>query len=242
MNATLSVFRREFAGYFRTPVAYVFLVVFLVSSMLLAFFVGDLFKARIANLERFFLFLPWLFLFLIPAACMRLWAEERRTGSIELLFTLPVTTTAAVVGKFLAAWAFVGIGLALTATLPFTLAFLGRPDWGLVASGYLGAFLMAAAYIGISSLMSALTRNQVIAFVLSVLACFLLVLLGWSLFDGFMRNALGLPPGIVEAVANFSFLTHFDAMTRGIVDLRAVTFFGALTTGTLAVNVIVLER
>ena len=236
------IFKREFLGYFRSPVAYVFLIVFLVASVGLAFFAGGFFKAGLATLESYFYFHPWLFLFLVPAAGMRLWSEEKRAGTVELLFTLPITTLEAVIGKFLAAWAFLAIAILLSFPMALTLGYLGNPDWGVIISGYAGSILMAAGYLGVCSLMSALTKNQVISFVLSVFTCVILVLLGTSMFSGFLTGFLNLPVAITDLVANFSFLTHFDAFAKGIIDPKDVIFFLSLTGLTLFLNVVVLER
>lgn len=240
MSQLTPVFKREFLGYFRSPVAYVFLIVFLVASVGLAFFVGGLFKANQASLQSFFVFHPWLYLFLIPAAGMRLWAEERRGGTIELLFTLPLTTLDAVLGKFLAAWAFLALGLALTFPLTLTIGWLGNPDWGTVFSGYLGSALMAGAYLAICSLLSALTKNQVIAFVLGVVTCLVFVFLGWSVFNGLLSSFL--PVAAVDFIANLGFIPHFEAFTKGIIDPRDLAYFGSLIALALTVNVVVLER
>jgi ABC-2 type transport system permease protein len=240
MKQICPLFKREFLGYFRSPVAYVFLVVFLLTSVGLAFFVGGFFKANLASLDSYFVFHPWLFLFLIPAAGMRLWAEEKRTGTVELLFTLPVTTLEAVLGKFLAAWAFLALAILLSLPLALTVGWLGSPDWGVVASSYLGSILMAGAYLGVCSLTSALTKNQVISFVLSILACFVLLCLGWSVFSGVLGSVF--PVWAVDLIANFSFITHFDAFTKGIVDPKDVAFFLSLAGFTLFLNVVVLER
>jgi ABC-2 type transport system permease protein len=241
MRQIVPLFKREFLGYFRSPVAYVFLVVFLVASVGLAFFVGGFFKAGQASLgESYFYFHPWLFLFLIPAAGMRLWAEEKRTGTIELLFTLPVTTLEAVLAKFLAAWAFISLAILLSFPLAVTVGWLGRPDWGVMVSSYLGSILMAGGYLGVCSLTSALTKNQVISFVLSVMICFVLVCLGWSVFSEFLRSLF--PGPIVDLIANFSFVTHFDAFTKGIIDPKDLVFFLSLMGFTLFLNVVVLER
>ncbi len=240
MQPIVPLFKREFLGYFRSPVAYVFLVVFSLASVGLAFFVGGFFKAGTASLETYFMFYPWLFLFLIPAAGMRLWSEEKRTGTVELLFTLPVTTLAAVLGKFLAAWAFLALAILLSAPMALTVAYLGDPDWGVVLATYAGSILMAGGYLGVCALTSALTKNQVISFVLSVIACLVLLFLGWSVFS----NVLGavFPVWLVDLLANFSFITHFDAFTKGIVDPKDVMFFLSLMGFTLFLNVVVLER
>jgi ABC-2 type transport system permease protein len=240
MSQITPVLKREFLGYFRSPVAYVFLIVFLMASVGLAFFIGGFFKANLASLESFFTFHPWLFLFLIPAVGMRLWSEEKRTGTVELLFTLPVTTLEAVLGKFFAAWAFLTVAILLSFPMVITLAYLGHPDWGVVASSYTGSILMAGAYLGVCSLTSALTKNQVISFVLSVLACLILLFLGWSVFNGALQAIL--PVWAVDLVANFSFITHFNAFIKGIIDPKDIVFFLSLTGFTLFLNVVALER
>lgn len=240
MSQITPVFKREFLGYFRSPVAYVFLIVFLMASVGLAFFIGQFFRANQASLESYFTFHPWLFLFLIPAVGMRLWSEEKRTGTIELLFTLPLTTLDAVLGKFFAAWAFLTVAILLSFPMLITVGYLGDPDWGVIAASYLGSILMAGSYLGVCSLTSALTKNQVISFVLSVLACLILVFLGWSVFNGALSAVL--PVWAVDLVANFSFVTHFDAFTKGIIDPKDVAFFLSLTGFTLFLNVVVLER
>lgn len=242
MRQIAPLFKREFLGYFRSPVAYVFLIVFLVASVGLAFFAGGFFKAGQASLESYFTFHPWLFLFLVPAAGMRLWSEEKRAGTVELLFTLPITTLEAVIGKFLAAWAFLAIAILLSFPMPLTLAYLGDPDWGVIVSGYFGSIMMAGGYLGVCSLMSSLTKNQVISFVLSVFVCFILVLLGTSMFTGFLTGALALPVSLADVISNFSFYTHFDAFTKGIVDPKDLVFFLSLMGFTLFLNVVALER
>ena len=240
MSQIVPVFKREFFGYFRSPVAYVFLVVFLMAAVGLSFFLGSFFEANTASLERFFVFHPWLFLFLIPAAGMRLWSEEKRTGTVELLFTLPITTLEAVLGKFLAAWAFLAAAILLTFPMAFTVAFLGDPDWGVIITSYLGSILMAGSYLGVCSLTSALTKNQVISFVISVLVCLILVFLGWSVFSELLEAFL--PQALADVLANFSFITHFDPFTKGIVDPQDLVFFLSLTGFTLFLNVVALER
>jgi ABC-2 type transport system permease protein len=240
MKQAIPIFKREFLGYFRSPIAYVFLAVFALMATVLALFAVDLLESNSASLERFFGILPWMFMVFAPATAMRLWAEERRAGTIELLFTLPVATTEAVLGKFFAAWAFMALGVALTFPLVLTVAWLGDPDWGVLAASCFGSLLMAAGYLSISSFMSALTRNQVVAFVVALFACLMLTLAGWSLFSDILEAFL--PVWMADGLANFSFITHFDSMTRGLVALRGVVFFAALTTVMLALNVVVLER
>ena len=236
------VFKREFLGYFRSPVAYVFLVIFLLASVGLAFFAGGFFKAGIATLDSYFQYHPWLFLFLVPAAGMRLWSEEKRSGTVELLFTLPVTTLEAVIAKFLAAWAFLAIAILLSFPMIITLGYLGDPDWGVVITSYAGSILMAGAYLGVTAFMSSLTKNQVISFVLSVFICFIITLLGTSIFAGFLTGFLDLPVTVSDIISNFSFLTHFDAFTKGIIDPKDVIFFLSLIGFTLFLNVVALER
>lgn len=241
MKSILTLFKREFLGYFRSPVAYVFLAVFLVAAIGLPWFLGGFFESDQASLDRFFDFLPWVFLFLIPSVGMRLWSEEKRAGTWELLFTLPVSIWQAVTGKFLAAWAFVTLAMLLTIPMPLTVAYLGDPDWGPVFAGYAGGIFMAGAYLGICSVASSFTRNQVIAFVLSLVACLVLVLLGWSVFNELML-ALSLPVAAVDALANFSFITHFESMAKGLIRLKDLVFFFALMGFCLCLNVLVLER
>jgi ABC-2 type transport system permease protein len=241
MSQIRPLFKREFLGYFRSPVAYVFLIAFLLISVSLAFSrYGNFFKAGTASLETYFLFFPWLFMFIVPAVGMRLWSEEKRSGTVELLLTLPVTTLEAVLGKFLAGWAFLTLAVLLSFPMALTVAFLGDPDWGIIASTYLGAILMAGAYLGICALTSALTKNQVISFVLSLAACAMLVFLGLSSFTTTLESFL--PVGIADVVSNFSFVTHFDAFTKGIVDPKDVAFFLSLIGFTLFLNVVALER
>lgn len=242
MSQILPIFKREFFGYFRSPVAYVFLIVFLMASVGCAFFLGGFFDANVASLESYFTFLPWLFIAFVPAVGMRLWSEERRSGTIELLFTLPVTPLEAVLAKFLAAWAFLCLAVLLSFPMALTVAYLGDPDWGVLLAGYLGSMLMAGAYLGICSLTSAFTKNQVISFVISVFVCFILVLLGWSVFTDFLGGYLGLPVRLVDIVSDFSFKTHFDAIIKGIIDPKDVMFFLSLAGFCLSLNVLALDR
>ncbi len=233
------LFRRELASYFATPLAYVFILIFLVLASAFTFYLGGFYERGQADLAPFFNFLPWLYLFLIPAISMRLWAEERRSGSIELLLTQPITLWQAVLGKFLAAWAFAGIALALTFPLWITVAYLGAPDHGAIVTGYLGALLMAGGFLAIGSCMSALTRNQVIAFILGVVACFVFLLAGFPLvLDAFRAWA---PQGLIEAIASLSFLTHFEALSKGVIDLRDVLYFGMTIAFFLVVTSVVLD-
>ncbi len=240
MQQICPLFKREFLGYFRAPVAYVFLIVFLVASTGLTFLVTHFYENNVASLDGYFFWHPWLFLFLVPAAGMRLWAEEKRTGTVELLFTLPVTTLEAVLGKFLAAWAFLTLAILMSFPLLLTLAYLGNADWGVVFTSYVGSVLMAGSFLGVCSLTSALTRNQVISFVLSVLGCFVLMLLGMNYVSGLASAYL--PVGLVDLMANFSFMTHFEPFRKGVIELKDVMFFLSLTGFTLCLNVVALER
>jgi len=218
-----TVFRREFAGYFITPVAYVFIVIFLALAAALTFYVGSFFERGRADLLSFFQWHPWLYLFFMPAISMRLWAEERKTGTIELFLTLPVSTAAAVVGKFLAAWVFAGLALALTFPIWLTVNYLGEPDNGVIAASYIGSFLLAGAYLAIGSCLSALTRNQVIAFVLTVTVCFLFNVLGAGTLQPVLGDAV--PAALLETLASFSLLSHFNNIVKGVIDLRDLAYY-----------------
>ncbi len=239
MRNVLVVLRREFAAYFTTPLAYVFLVVFLALAGALTFYIGSFFEREQADLDPFFTFHPWLYLFLIPAISMRLWAEERKTGTVELLLTLPISTAEAVLGKFLAAWAFTGVALALTFPMWITVNLLGRPDNGVIVAGYLGSFVMAGAFLAIGACMSALTKNQVIAFVVACAACFLFILSGTPMVLNFAESWL--PRVLVDAIASFSFLTHFNAIKKGVIDLRDATFLASLIGLFLFANVVLVD-
>lgn len=233
------VFRRELASYFATPVAYVFIVIFLLLAGWFTFYLGGFFERGQADLAPFFSFHPWLYLFLIPAVAMRLWAEERKSGSIELLLTLPITMLQAVIGKFLAAWAFIGIALALTFPLWITVNYLGDPDNGAILAGYLGSLLMAGAFLAIGSCISASTRNQVVAFILTVVVCLVLLLAGLPM----VLDVLGvvLPQFMVDAIASLSFLTHFQAIGKGVIDLRDLLYFGLMIGFWLYANAVVID-
>lgn len=233
------VLRRELASYFATPVAYVFIVIFLMLSSAFTFYLGNLFERGQADLDPFFSFHPWLYLFLIPAISMRLWAEERKSGSIELLMTQPVTLWDAVLGKFLAAWLFAGLALALTVPIWITVNYLGNPDNGAILAAYFGSFLMAGGFLAIGSCMSALTRNQVIAFILTVVACFLFLLAGYPLVQDVFRSWA--PQALVTAIASLSFLTHFESISKGVIDLRDLLYFGMLIGFFLIATSITLE-
>jgi gliding motility-associated transport system permease protein len=218
-----TITRRELAAYFQSPVAYVFLVIFLLLAGVFTFTFGGFFERGEASLAAFFNWMPWLFLFLVPAVGMRLWSEERRLGTMELLLTMPVASWQAILGKFVASWLFLGIALALTFPMIVTVNWLGDPDNGVIASGYVGALLLAGAYLAISSMTSAMTRNQVIAFIVAVVLCLVLILVGFSpVTDMLSRWA---SPRVVEAIARFSVLTHYDGFQRGVIDTRDLAYF-----------------
>ena len=238
MRNMLVLFRRELAGYFSTPVAYVFIFFFLVLMGGLTFNLGNFYERGQADLQSFFNWHPWVYLFFVPAIAMRLWAEERRSGTIELLMTLPVTLGQVVCSKFLAAWVFIGIALALTFPMVWTVNYLGSPDNGVIAAGYAGSLLMAGAYLAIGSAVSAITRNQVIAFVISVAICFLMNLAGLPAVVEVVAGVL--PEALVEGVASLSFLTHFDAVTKGVIDARDLLFYFSVIGCYLVANAIVL--
>jgi ABC-2 type transport system permease protein len=233
------IFKRELASYFATPLAYVFILIFLVLSGVFTFYLGGFFESGQANLSAFFNFHPWLYLFLVPAIAMRLWAEERKSGTIELLMTLPITRFEAVTGKFLAAWAFAGLALLLTFPMIITVNYLGEPDNGAILTGYIGSWLLAGAYLAIGSCMSALAKNQVIAFILAVSLCFLFIVSGFPMvLDGFSGWA---PQWLVDAVASLSFLTRFDAISKGVIDLRDLLYFLTLIAAWLAATAVVID-
>ncbi|HMU90827.1 MAG: heme exporter protein CcmB [Pseudomonadales bacterium] len=239
MSATTIVMRRELASYFATPLAYIFIVIFLVVASVFAFSVGNLYEMGQADLLNFFNFHPWLYLFLIPALAMRLWAEERKTGSIELLLTLPIRLHEAVLGKFLAAWLFSGLALLLTFPIWITVNYLGDPDNGIILASYLGSWLMAGAFLAIGSCMSACTSNQVIAFILTIVICFCYVVAGLPLLLNFFEGWASQP--LLDAVASLSFMTHFNAISRGVLDFRDLLFFVLMIVGWLTATAIVID-
>ncbi len=239
MRNTMVVFRRELAGYFGTPVAYVFLIIFLALSGYFTWFVGGMYETDQADLQTFFTFLPWVFLALIPALCMRTWAEERRQGTIELLLTLPISAGQAVMGKFLAAWCFTSVALLLTVTEWVTVNYLGEPDNGVIFASYLGALLMAGSFIAIGSCISSMTKNQVIAFVLSLAVSLGFILIGFLQDIPFLTTFL--PAVVVDALRNMSFLTHFGEISRGVIDLRDLVFFLSLIAFFLFANTAIVD-
>lgn len=239
-GASRAVFKREFKSYFESPVAYVFLVMFLLLTGFLTFSVTHFFERQAADLQPFFFWHPWVFLLLVPAATMGLWAEERRSGSIELLLTMPMTLSEAIVGKFLASWLFMTTAIALTFPIVLTTCYLGKPDMGAVVSGYAGSILLAGAYVSVGMLASSMTRSQVIAFVISLVTCFFLLIAGWEpVTDFFVQWA---PNWLVEGVASLSFMPHFLSMQRGVIDLRDLVYYVSVIAFMLFASHVVLDN
>ena len=239
MGVISSIGRRELRSYFATPLAYVFIVIFLALSGLFTFYLGGFYERGQADLSPFFNFHPWLYLFLVPAIAMRLWAEERKSGSVELLMTLPVTLWQAVLGKFLAAWLCIAIALALTFPIWVTVNYLGEPDNGVIVAAYIGSLLMAGGFLAIGSCISAANRNQVVSFILTVVICFLFMLAGFPLVLDFFSGWL--PGPLLDAVASLSFLTHYTAISKGVLDLRDVLYFLLVIGVWLYATTIVLD-
>jgi len=239
VNVISALFRRELQSYFATPVAYVFIVIFLVLMGAFTFYLGNFYERGQADLGPFFIFHPWLYLLLVPAITMRLWAEERKTGSIELLMTLPITPWQAVLGKYLAAWAFTGVALSLTFPIWITVNYLGDPDNGAIVAAYIGSFLMAGGFLAIGACLSATTPNQVIAFVITVVVCFVFLVSGFPMVLDFFTSWA--PQILVDGIASLSFLTHFESISKGVIDLRDLIYFGFLILAFLYANTIVLR-
>ncbi|MEJ2761637.1 MAG: ABC transporter permease subunit [Gammaproteobacteria bacterium] len=239
MKNIIAIMKRELYGYFSTPVAYVFIVIFLFLAGIFTFYIGAFYERGQADLEPFFRFHPWLYLFLIPAISMRLWSEERKSGTVELLMTLPISLSQAVIGKFLAAWIFSGIALILTFPMWITVNYLGNPDNTVILASYIGSFLMAGGFLAIGSCISALTKSQVIAFVISVVICFLFVLSGFPMVLDFFTGWA--PQALVDAIASLSFLTHFNSIQKGVIDLRDIIYFLVLISFWLYANVVTIE-
>jgi ABC-2 type transport system permease protein len=226
MKSVWIIAKRELAAYFTSPVAYVFLVIFLLLTGFFTFTAGNFFERGEASLAAFFGWHPWVYLVLVPVVGMRLWAEERRSGTLELLLTMPITPWQAIIAKFLASWAFLGVALALTFPTVVTANVLGDPDNGVIFAGYLGSFFLAGAYLAIACMTSAMTRNQVVAFILSLVICLFLLLAGFNpVTDLLVRWA---SPAVVDTVAAFSVVTHFDGFQRGVIDTRDLFFFLSL--------------
>jgi len=234
------IFRRELKAYFQSAVAYVFMVVFLVLTGFLTFSVARFYERGAADLAPFFFWHPWVYLLLVPAATMSLWAEERRSGTVELLLTMPITMSEAIIGKFLAAWLFIAIGVVLTFPVVITAAYLGSPDMGVVLSGYLGSILLAGAYVAVGMLTSSMSRSQVIGFVLGLLGCLLLLLAGWEPITGFFVRWA--PDWLVRAIASFSFMPHYDSMQRGVIDLQDIAYYVSVMVLMIFATHIVLDN
>jgi ABC-2 type transport system permease protein len=238
-TVTTTIIRRELAGYFGSPVAYVFIIIFLMLNGFFTFSVSRFYEAGQADLRGFFQWHPWIFLFLVPAVAMRLWAEERRTGTMELMFTLPVTMWQAITAKFLAAWLFLGLALALTFPLVMTVAYLGDPDMGAILCGYVGSLLLAGAYLSVGSMTSSMTRNQVVSFILSVVVCLFLVLAGWEPVTGYLTGWA--PRWVVDVVSGFSFMPHFASMQRGVIDVRDLVYYLSVVFFMLFASGVILQ-
>jgi len=233
------IMRRELTAYFSTPLAYVFIVIFLALLAATTFYVGAFFDRNQADLRPFFSFHPWLYLFLIPAITMRMWAEERKTGTIEFLMTLPISTYAVVIGKFLAAWLFAGLALLLTFPMWITVEYLGDPDIGVIIASYIGSWLVAGGFLAIGGCLSALNRNQVIAYIVTATVCLLTLTSGLPVVLGAFQGWA--PPLAVDAIASLSVLTHFESITRGLVDIRDLIFFASLIVLALVVNAAIVD-
>jgi len=239
MRATNVVLARELASYFATPVAYIFIIIFLMLSGVFTFYLGQFFERGQADLTSFFNFVPWLYLVLVPSVAMRLWSEERRSGTIELLMTLPISTTQIVIGKFLAAWLFIGLALLLTFPLWLTVNYLGDPDNGVILAGYLGSWLMSGGFLAIGSCLSALTKNQIVAFILTLVVCFVLVVSGFPIVQDVFSSWA--PLWLVDGISSLSFLTHFNAISRGVIDLRDLVYFVVLIGAWLYATALVVD-
>ncbi|TBR38800.1 MULTISPECIES: ABC transporter permease subunit [Dyella] len=239
MNPIAAVTRRELRSYFVTPLAYVFLVIFLVMAGILTFYAGDFYDRGQADLQPFFAMHPWLYLLLAPAVSMRMWAEETKGGTLELLLSLPLTLGQAMMGKFIAAWLFMGLALLLTFPIWITVNYLGAPDNGVIIAGYLGSWLMAGAFLAIGACLSALTQSQVVAFILTMVVCFLLILAGQPQVMDFLQGTL--PRRWLNGLAHLSMLRHFEAIARGVLDLRDVLYFIMSICAWLTAGVLVLD-
>ena len=241
MNNIIAIFRRELYGYFHTPVAYVAMIVFLIISGIFSFYLGKFYEVGYAGLESFFIWHPWLYMFIIPAISMRLWAEEKRANTIELLTTLPISTFEAVIGKFLAAWVFIAACLFFTFPTWITVNYLGTPDNAVIALSYLASLVMAGAFLAIGSCMSSLTNNQVIAFILSTTTCFLFIMSGFPLVLDIFKFAY-FPQIIIDSIASFSFLTNFNEILQGVLSAGNIIFFTSMIIMWLTLNIAILRK
>jgi ABC-2 type transport system permease protein len=241
MNSFSVIYKRELKSYFETPSAYVFAVVFLLLSGVFTFYLSNFYETGVATLDGFFSWHPWLYLFLVPAISMRLWSEERRLGSLELLMTLPVTTLEVVLGKYLAAWSFLSIALLLTFPIWITVNYLGDPDNGVIIAGYIASLIMAGGYLAIGACISSLTRNQVVAFVISAVVCFLFTISGFSMVLNFF-SSLGFSQIMIDTINSLSILTNFLDMTKGVLEVKSLLFFFSLIVFWLAINIVVVNH
>ena len=239
MSPLATVYKRELNAYFATPLAYIFIVIFLALAGAMTFFLGSFFERGQADLAPFFVFHPWLYLLLVPAISMRLWAEERRSGTVELLLTLPITPTQAVLAKFFAAWAFAGIALALTFPIWITVNYLGSPDNGVIVASYIGSLFMAGAYLAIGSCFSALTKNQVIAFVLTAVVCLVFTVSGTPLVLNFFTGWA--PTTMIEAISSMSFIANFEAISKGVIDMVGLVYFASVISLFLFANIVLIN-
>lgn len=240
MNMIFILFKREFSSFFATPVAYVFILIFLMLSGVFAFYIGSFYERGQADLLPFFNFHPWLYLFLVPAMAMRSWSEERKSGTIELLMTLPITPIQATLAKFFAAWCVLGLSLILTFPLWISVNYLGSPDNGIILAAYLGSWFMSGAFLAIGLCMSALTKSQVIAFILSVVVCFLFVLSGTGMVLDAFKDWL--PLLLLDTIASFSFLTHFESMAKGVIAFNNIGYFAIVIAAWLYASLLIIEH
>lgn len=239
MNMTWLLAKRQLHSYFATPIAYVFIFIFLVLAGVFTFYLGNFYERGQADLNAFFNFHPWLYLFFLPAIAMGLWAPERQLGTIELLMTLPIGIRNAVLGKFLAAWLFAGIALLLSFPIWLTVTYLGNPDHGVIIAGYVGSWLMAGSFLAIGSCMSAATKNQIIAFIFTVVVCFVFMVSGVPM----VLDAFAWAPSVItDFIAGLSFLTRFDAIARGVLDIRDIIYFVAMMVFWLFLTEVVIKR
>lgn len=240
MNMTKILFKREFSSFFSTPVAYVFIAIFLIMSGVFTFYLGNFFERGQADLLPFFNFHPWLYLFLVPAMAMRTWSEERKSGTIELLMTLPITPIQAMVAKFMAAWSILGLSLLLTFPLWIMVNYLGAPDNGVIFAAYIGSWLMSGAFLAVGICMSAVSKSQVVAFILAVVVCFVFVLSGTGMVLDVFKGWV--PSVILDTIASLSFLTHFEAISKGVIAVKDVGYFLILIAAWLYAGLVIIEQ
>lgn len=240
MSQVIHITKRELNSYFATPVAYVFLMIFLVMAAVFTFYLGNFYERGQADLLSFFNFHPWLYLFFMPAIAMGLWSQERQLGTIELLMTLPITLWQAVLGKFLAAWLFAGLALVLTFPIWLTVNYLGSPDNGIIVAGYIGSWLMAGSFLAIGGCMSALSRNQIVAFIVAVVVCFMFMVSGLNIVLDLFSGWVSQP--VLDVIASLSFLSRFESISRGVIDIRDIIYFVSLMLLWLYLTTQVVDR